>query len=30
MTFWENVFIFIVVVIWIGAMLWGIDQLYDD
>lgn len=27
---WENVFIFIVVAIWVGAMLWAIDQLYDD
>lgn len=30
MTTGENVFIFIVVVVWVAAMLWAIDQLLDN
>lgn len=30
MTAGENVFIFIVVVVWVVAILWAFDQLLDD
>jgi hypothetical protein len=30
MTTGENVFIFIVAVVWVAAMLWAIDQLLDN